>query len=137
MHWNIEQRLEALFKEFSFLLTVLQLCNTSCLNLLYTAKIMAFYCSVIGTFHTLCCGNLNAHSIAVAMLALDAILFYVLLIASMFEVSVMTEDVIQHIQLVIAKAHLAFKKAVTRVSKEAGMSPCRQDQMWRIWIQYQ
>ena len=79
-------------------------------NMIYVAKIMAYYCSVVGTFNTICYGGWDIQSIVVAIVAFDAFVLYLVCFGGMYVIPDLAEQLRKATLNAIEKAERDFPR---------------------------
>lgn len=83
-------------RRFTLLFNIINTCGSNCF---YSGKIMAFTCSVLGTFYAIRFGLTDLLSCGVAMLAFQAIMFYLLCLGNAYVIPQTMDSALQHYKL--------------------------------------
>ena len=85
--------------------------NTLAASYVYTAKIMAFYCSVVGTFNTLCYWTWDINSLTTALITFNAFAFYLIYFGGMFEITDLAKDLFDTLFQAARRAGIVYLQA--------------------------
>ena len=106
--------MELIWKDIRRLVIVFNLFNNFGSVFFYAGKIMAFTCSVVGTFHMIRYGFSDLLSCAIALLAIQAIMFYNLSLGNAYKITDMMNNVLQNIKLLPQTDNLGICKRKQR-----------------------
>ena len=88
---------------------------------------MAFYCSVVGTFHTLCYWNWDFSSAATAFIAFNAFVFHLIFFGGMYVVTDLATELFGTLITATRRAAIAYPQCDFGVQRKTlrAMGPVR------------
>ena len=88
---------------------------------IYSAKVMAFYCSIVGTFNTLCYWSWDMPSLATAFIAFSGIVLYLICFGGMYVIPDLAQELVELLFKATGKAQIVYPHR----------NFCEQRKVWR------